>query len=70
MRPEMVSKALESFSALSRVINEMTEDEVLAALDLESRAARRWSIVDRLIKRAARLNEIRYVAHLKEKFYG
>jgi hypothetical protein len=48
----------------------MTEEEVLAALELESATNRRWSVIDRLVKRAARLNEIRYVAQLKERFHG
>ena len=51
-------------------LNELTEEEVLAALDLEGATRRRRSVIDRLISRAARLNEIRYVRQLKEKYHG
>lgn len=50
-------------------MNELTEEEVMAALTIESATRRRQSIVLRLIARANRLNEIRYVAELKKKFH-
>jgi len=62
--------ALESARALNEHLATMTEEEVLAALDLESGGRRRPSIIDRLISRAARLNEVRYTAILKEKYRG
>lgn len=65
-----IVQALESARALNDHINDLTEEEVLAALDLESGGRRRPSIVDRLVSRAARLNEVRYTAHLKEKYRG
>lgn len=63
-----VKRALESSSALLEVLPELTADEVLAAIDLESQTRRRRTVVDRLISRAVRLNEITYSTSLKEKY--
>lgn len=68
VRKFLIGQALESVSALNTHLNDLTEQEVLAALALESAAQRRRSVIDRLISRAARLNEVRYVSQLKEKF--
>lgn len=62
------SQALRSYGSLSLMINELTEEEVLACLELEAASMRRSSIIDRLISRAARLNEVRYVSELKKKY--
>ena len=62
------AQALDSYTSLKKVVNELTEEEVLAALDLEVRALRRRSLIDRLISRAIRLNEINYSRQLKEKY--
>jgi hypothetical protein len=70
VRKFLIGQALESFSALCSHINDMTEEEVLAALDLECGTNRRRSLIDRLIQRAVRLNEIRYTSQLKEKYHG
>lgn len=70
VRKFLIGQALESADALRRHINDLTEEEVLAALELESAAQRRRSVIDRLISKAARLNELHYVAQLKEKFHG
>jgi len=70
VRKFLIGQALDSFSALKDHLTEMTEEEVLAALQLESATRRRPSIIDRLISRAARLNELSYVAKLKEQFHG
>jgi len=70
VRKHLVGQALSSFSALHDVINDLTEDEVLAALDLEAATNRRRSLIDRLISRAVRINEQRYQRHLKEKYHG
>lgn len=70
VRKFLIGQALESFSALNTHLNDLTEEEVLAALALESAAQRRRSVIDRLISRAARLNEVRYVRQLKEKHHG
>jgi len=55
---------------LHDLIDELTEEEILAALELESGTQRRSSIVDRLISRAVRLNELKYSKLLKEKYHG
>jgi hypothetical protein len=65
-----LSEALASYPSLKRVVGELTLEEVLAALDLESGTLRRRSLIDRLIQRAVRLNEIAYSRQLKEKFHG
>jgi hypothetical protein len=65
-----LGQALESFARLNEIITELTEDEVLAALELEAASRRRRSMIDRLISRAVRLNEMNYVANLKEKYHG
>ena len=65
-----LAQAVNSYTTLKKVLNELTEEEVLAALDLESRAARRGSLINRLISRAVRLNEINYARQLKEKYHG
>lgn len=70
VRKFLIGQALESFSALKEHLNNLTEEEVLAALSLESATQRRRSVIDRLISRAARLNEVRYVSQLKEKYHG
>lgn len=70
VRKFLIGQALESVSALNTHLNDLTEQEVLAALALESAAQRRRSVIDRLISRAARLNEVRYVSQLKEKYHG
>jgi len=55
---------------LHELIGELTEAEVFAALELESGSQRRASIIDRLISRAVRLNELKYSKQLKEKYHG
>lgn len=65
-----VDQALASFTSLARVVNELTEEEVLHCLKLEAGTLRRRSILERLISRAGRLHEIRYTRQLKEKFHG
>ena len=65
-----VSEALLSIRRLHEIIDELTEAEILAALELESGSQRRASVIDRLISRAVRLNEIQYSKKLKEKYHG
>jgi hypothetical protein len=64
------SEALRSFGSLNTVINGLTEEEVLACLELEVASQRRASILSRLISRAVRLNQVSYTSLLKEKFHG
>lgn len=65
-----VTEALSSMRRLHELLDELTEAEVLAALELESGSQRRASIIDRLISRAVRLNELNYSTSLKEKYHG
>lgn len=65
-----VTQALQSFVALNKVLDSLTEEEVLACLDLEAASQRRESVLNRLISRAVRLNEIKYASQLKEKYHG
>lgn len=65
-----LGQALRSFGSLNEMISELTEQEVLACLDLEAATQRRRSILDRLISRAVRLKEVSYHRLLKEKYYG
>jgi hypothetical protein len=65
-----VNQALASFKSLTAVLDDLTENEVIAALELESASSRRMSIIDRLISRAIRLREISYGNTLKEKYRG
>ena len=62
--------ALKSFAGLTKALDELTEEEVLACLELEAGSRRRQSVLDRLISRAVRLNELSYNLKLKEKFHG
>lgn len=48
-----VRRALESFSSLLDVLPEMTEGDIIAALQLEAATRRRRSIINRLVSRAA-----------------
>lgn len=63
-----VGVALESMASLLIILPELTEEEVLACLDLESQSDRRKSIIDRLIARAGRLHEIAYIEQLDKKY--
>jgi len=70
VRKWYVGQALQSFVELNRILPELTEEEVLACLKLEAATQRRRSVLDRLISRAVRLNEITYNLSLKEKYHG
>jgi hypothetical protein len=61
-------QATGSFTQLTAVLPQLTQDEVLAALDLESQSNRRKSTIDRLISRAVRLNELAYSAELNARY--
>lgn len=63
-----INEALHSFTRLHELLNELTETEVLAALELEAATRRRRSFIDRLISRAVRLREIETSRELKAKF--
>ena len=70
VRKWYLDRALTSYPSLKAVIGELTLEEVIAALDLESSTLRRRSLIDRLISRAVRLNEISFNRQLKEKYRG
>ena len=70
VRKWYLDRALDSYPSLKAVIGELTLEEVIAALDLESSTLRRRSLIDRLISRAVRLNEVSFNRHLKEKYRG
>jgi hypothetical protein len=67
---DRVRRALGTYVSLNEVINDMTAEEVMTALDMEAASLRRTAVIDRLISRAVRLNEIEYAQKLKVKFYG
>lgn len=70
VRKFYLQQATASYPSLKKVLGELTHEEVIAALDLESSTLRRRSLIDRLISRAVRLNELTYSAYLKEKHHG
>lgn len=70
VRKLLVDQALASYAGLTAVLDEMTEEEVIACLELEAGSRRRQTILDRLTSRAVRLNELSYNRQLKEKFHG
>lgn len=65
-----IAQALKSYTGLVEVLDELTEDEVLACLKLEAGTQRRSSVINRLISRAVRLRELSYSCQLKERFHG
>lgn len=69
VRKWYLDRALASYPSLKAVIGELTLEEVIAALDLESSTLRRRSLIDRLISRAVRLNEVSFNHRLKEKYH-
>lgn len=70
VRTWYLSQATQSYSTLRTVVNQLTFEEVIAALELESQSLRRKSILTRLISRASRLKEIEITRQLKEKYHG
>lgn len=70
VRKWQTQQALESFSSLNKIVNELTEEEVLACLHLEVASRRRRSIINRLIQRAVRLRTIVISRQLKETFHA
>lgn len=70
VRKWQMGLATGSMANLRSVINDLTLEEVIAALDLESRSLRRKSHIDRLIARATRLKEVEFTNELKEKYHA
>ena len=69
VRKWYISQATGSFATLRTVISHLTLEEVLAALDLESQTQRRQTLIERLISRAVRLQELAFKQQLEEKYY-
>lgn len=65
-----IDQALESYASLNRIVNELTESEVMTCLKIEAGSRRRQSILTRLIQRAVRLRSIEITRQLKEKFHA
>ena len=65
-----LAQATQSYTTLRTVVNQLTYEEIIAALELESQSLRRKSIINRLISRASRLKEIETTRQLKEKYHG
>lgn len=62
-----VKRALSSVRRFNEMIDELTEEEVHAALVFECETQRRSSIVERLLAKAADFNRQTYLNSLKEK---
>jgi hypothetical protein len=68
IRQYYIDEALQSFHRQRRIIAQMTEEECLEALRLESETRRRKSVMKPLIGRAVHLRERDYSKQLKRKF--
>ena len=68
IRQEYVQLALESYPSMISIISHMTEEELHAALQLESESMRRQSIMNRLIGRLVRINARNHKQQLKEQY--
>lgn len=64
------SRALESFRELSKVIDQLTEDEVYYCLRLEVETQRRKTVIDRLVAKAADFHRQHFITALQEKIHG
>lgn len=64
-----VDQALYSARSMMSVINELSMEELEAALAIESASQRRKVVIRRLIGRAARINEQQFINQLKEKYH-
>lgn len=62
------SQALLSVARLNEVLCDLTVAEIMECLELESGSRRRRSIINRLIGRAVRINELAYAAKLKKLY--
>lgn len=66
VRWEMISAVLEGARGVYRVLLDLTEEELHAALDLEYAVQRRHTVMNRLIARAAALQR----ARLTKRYLG
>lgn len=65
-----VNEALHSFRRLKSVLDDLTEEEVLAALHLEHGSRRRRTLLRLLTDRAVELHLRTFHANLEEKIHG
>lgn len=70
VRDWYISEALQSFRRLKSVLEDLTEDEVEAALKLEHGSRRRATVVRLLTAKAAQFNRSTFTTTLKEKING
>lgn len=70
VRQWYVTEALMSARRLRGVIDRLTTEEIIAALELESGSSRRKSMIDLLIQKATRLNELEFSGELRKKYHG
>lgn len=70
VRDWYISEALHSFRRLKSVLEDLTEDEVEAALKLEHGSRRRSTVMRLLTKKAEQFNRSLFVTTLKEKIHG
>lgn len=68
VRDWYVQEALQSVVRLNEVLANLTAPEVFACLELESGSRRRRSIIERLISRAVRINEVELSTKLKKQY--
>ncbi len=66
VREWQMQLALKSVRDLVSVIDQLTEEEVLAAIELEKSSRRRKHVLDRLIQKAADFYRQNYISTLKE----
>lgn len=70
VRAWYLNEALVSFRRLGRIMHELTLEEVMAALELESASQRRLSLTTKLVDRAVQLESQITRKRLQEKFHG
>jgi hypothetical protein len=70
VRKLFVAEALVSIRRLNRITDELTIEEVMACLNLESASRRRQSVTDKLISQAVRLESQSLLERLQEKHHG
>jgi hypothetical protein len=66
VREWQMQLALKSVRDLVSVIDQLTEEEVLAAIELEKSSRRRKHVLERLTNKAADFNRQSFISKLKE----
>lgn len=65
---EWLCAALSSARELNKIIQDLTEEEIVQALDLESASQRRTAIIERLIVRLTHVKEENIRTKLQRKY--